>query len=146
MTEIDPDAISIDNGKDSFQCHPLCISLTYLDDGSMPKKSSSQPRERKARSMSKATSVERVASSMFVIGSSRAQPQSRTAGDSREVGGTELDLPRISSQAIVGRNSQFFSLLPEDREQLGGIEYRALKLLLKICIGRVQTGYDKTLG
>ncbi|CZT07866.1 related to potassium transporter TRK-1 [Rhynchosporium graminicola] len=120
MSEIDTDVIN-----------------TYDDDEDNPKKSSSQPREPKARSMSKATSIERVTSSMFVIGSSQARSQSRAPGDSRGVGRTELDLPRISSQATVGRNSQFFSLLLEDREQLGGIEYRALKLLLKICIGYV---------
>jgi hypothetical protein len=44
----------------------------------------------------------------------------------------QLNLPNISSQATQGRNSQFYNLTAEDRERLGGIEYRALKLLLKI--------------
>ena len=44
----------------------------------------------------------------------------------------QLDMPNISSQATQGRNSQFFDLTAEDREKLGGIEYRSLKLLLKI--------------
>lgn len=41
-------------------------------------------------------------------------------------------MPNISSQATIGRNSQFYDLTAEDRERLGGIEYRSLKLLLKI--------------
>lgn len=42
--------------------------------------------------------------------------------------------PFLSRQATVGRNSQFRNLTPEDRETLGGIEYRSLKLLLKIVV------------
>ncbi|KAL4798730.1 cation transporter [Aspergillus venezuelensis] len=44
-------------------------------------------------------------------------------------------LPGLSSQATLGRNSQFLNLTAEDRERLGGVEYRSLKLLLKIVIG-----------
>lgn len=44
----------------------------------------------------------------------------------------QLALPNISSQATQGRNSQFYNLTAEDQEKLGGIEYRSLKLLLKI--------------
>ncbi|KAJ5180530.1 hypothetical protein N7492_003740 [Penicillium capsulatum] len=47
----------------------------------------------------------------------------------------QLDLPKISSRATIGRNSQFHNLSTEDRERLGGIEYRSLKLLLKIVTG-----------
>ncbi|PKY07405.1 cation transporter [Aspergillus campestris IBT 28561] len=47
----------------------------------------------------------------------------------------DSNFPRLSSQATLGRNSQFHNLTEEDREQLGGIEYRSLKLLLKIVIG-----------
>ncbi|CAI7627704.1 unnamed protein product [Penicillium crustosum] len=35
----------------------------------------------------------------------------------------------------MGRNSQFHNLSAKDRETLGGIEYRSLKLLLKIVVG-----------
>lgn len=38
----------------------------------------------------------------------------------------------LSRQATVGRNSEFHNLTKQDRERLGGIEYRSLKLLLKI--------------
>ncbi|KAL4999655.1 cation transport protein-domain-containing protein [Aspergillus recurvatus] len=44
-------------------------------------------------------------------------------------------LPGLSSQATLGRNSQFLNLTTEDRERLGGVEYRSLRLLLKIAIG-----------
>ncbi|KOC07232.1 hypothetical protein AFLA70_580g000490 [Aspergillus flavus AF70] len=44
----------------------------------------------------------------------------------------DLALPNLSSNATVGRNSQFHNLTERDRELLGGIEYRSLKLLLKI--------------
>jgi hypothetical protein len=45
------------------------------------------------------------------------------------------DKPFLSRQATLGRNSRFMNLTSEDREALGGIEYRSLKLLLKIIVG-----------
>ncbi|WPG98350.1 Hypothetical protein R9X50_00113900 [Acrodontium crateriforme] len=44
-------------------------------------------------------------------------------------------MPYLSWQATTGRNSQFVGLNEEQREELGGIEYRALKTLSKILIG-----------
>ncbi|KAF5710057.1 potassium transporter TRK-1 [Fusarium mundagurra] len=44
------------------------------------------------------------------------------------------DVPFLSRQATLGRNSQFKNLTSHDREILGGIEYRSLKLLLKIVV------------
>lgn len=38
----------------------------------------------------------------------------------------------ISFDAIVGRNSRFLSLSSQQRDELGGVEYRALSLLSKI--------------
>lgn len=43
--------------------------------------------------------------------------------------------PYFSWQATIGRNSAFVNLTASQREELGGIEYRALKLLAKILIG-----------
>ena len=40
-----------------------------------------------------------------------------------------LGTVRVIGNAIVGRNSQFYGLTREEREQLGCIEYKALKLL-----------------
>lgn len=48
------------------------------------------------------------------------------------------DLPGLSKQVTVGRNSRFYNLTKEDRERLGGIEYRSLKLLLKIVLGTLK--------
>lgn len=78
-------------------------------------------------------SLDQVASSMFVLGkaSSRSRSRSRRASVSR----APSSLPQLSSQATEGRNSQFFNITVEDRERLGGMEYRALKLLLKIILG-----------
>ncbi|KAF8342643.1 cation transport protein-domain-containing protein [Cantharellus anzutake] len=39
-------------------------------------------------------------------------------------------VPYISFDAVVGRNSRFHGLTKEELEELGGVEYRALKLLL----------------
>ncbi|GAA5838939.1 hypothetical protein JCM3766R1_004534 [Sporobolomyces carnicolor] len=44
-------------------------------------------------------------------------------------------LERVVSQLPVGRNSRFLHLSSEQAEELGGVEYRALSLLLKIVIG-----------
>jgi hypothetical protein len=52
----------------------------------------------------------------------------------------EICLYRIS-QATLGKNAQFHNLTACDREQLGGIEHRSLKLLLKIVTGK----YDPVL-
>ncbi|BCR90184.1 uncharacterized protein ACHE_60070S [Aspergillus chevalieri] len=70
---------------------------------------------------------------MFVIG---RQPSKQGPRIQRVVSlSKDSNLPGLSSQASVGRNSQFFNLTAEDRKTLGGIEYRALKVLLRIVIG-----------
>jgi Trk-type K+ transport system membrane component len=43
-------------------------------------------------------------------------------------------LPYLSWNATVGRNSQFVDLTEEQRDELGGIEYRALKTLAVVLI------------
>ena len=44
-------------------------------------------------------------------------------------------MPYLSWTPTVGRNSAFVDLTEEQREELGGIEYRALKLLAIILVG-----------
>ncbi|KAK5134775.1 hypothetical protein LTR08_006150 [Meristemomyces frigidus] len=44
-------------------------------------------------------------------------------------------MPYLSWQATIGRNSAFIDLTQEQREELGGIEYRALKTLATILVG-----------
>ncbi|KAJ3492850.1 hypothetical protein NLG97_g5107 [Lecanicillium saksenae] len=70
---------------------------------------------------------------MFVIGADPSRRQSSTFNAKQP---PKLnDMPFLSRQATVGRNSSFHNLTRKDREELGGIEYRALKLLLKIVSG-----------
>ncbi|CAE6454324.1 unnamed protein product [Rhizoctonia solani] len=47
-------------------------------------------------------------------------------------GGEPRQVPYITFDAIVGRNSQFHDLTQEEQEELGGVEYRALGALLWI--------------
>jgi hypothetical protein len=65
------------------------------------------------RSLSKATSMERAVSSIFVLGKSTSR--------------TSQDRPRTQE------TTDFTSLSPEE---LGGVEYRALRVLLKVTIGK----------
>jgi potassium uptake Trk family protein len=44
-------------------------------------------------------------------------------------------MPYLSWQPTLGRNSAFVNLTEEQREELGGIEYRALKTLVKVLCG-----------
>jgi hypothetical protein len=86
------------------------------------------------RSISKAKSIERVASSLFVVGGGSGREASPKLQSDASLS-RRSDIPYLSSQATIGRNSQFNNLTSQDREQLGGIEYRSLKLLLKIVVG-----------
>ncbi len=45
-------------------------------------------------------------------------------------------MPYLSWQPTIGRNSAFIDLTEEQREELGGIEYRALKTLALILVGQ----------
>lgn len=86
------------------------------------------------RSMhSRTRTLERVITSVFVPGNS---PGYEGTGHSiTQNNKKNYSLSIFSSHATVGRNSQFHNLSVEDRERLGGIEYRSLKLLLKIVTG-----------
>ncbi|KAL2867470.1 potassium ion transporter [Aspergillus lucknowensis] len=88
------------------------------------------------RRLSNALSISRVASSMFTLGPSASQTKRESVArpPQEKFLSEQLALPELSSHATVGRNSQFRNLTAQDREMLGGIEYRALKLLLKIVI------------
>ena len=50
-------------------------------------------------------------------------------------GGVDKEVPYISFAATVGRNSRFTGLTEEQMDELGGVEYRALRVLLYIVIG-----------
>ncbi|KAG9495371.1 hypothetical protein J7337_013615 [Fusarium musae] len=83
-----------------------------------------------SRSMDRAAGV---AASLLVLGSQTA-PQPRPISSDSNRQPAINDVPFLSRQATLGRNSQFKNLTSHDREILGGIEYRSLKLLLKIVV------------
>jgi hypothetical protein len=56
------------------------------------------------------------------------------AGGETAAGGAK-PAPYISFEAVVGRNSAFHELTREQQDELGGVEYRALKALLWIVAG-----------
>lgn len=88
--------------------------------------------------LAEAKSMDRVAtiaSSMFIIGNEKKRGEPRTSMSSERPPGLN-GKPLLSRQATLGRNSQFKNLTSEDRDTLGGIEYRSLKLLLKIIVCR----------
>ncbi|KAK2925597.1 Potassium/sodium transporter Trk/HKT [Fusarium oxysporum f. sp. vasinfectum] len=74
-----------------------------------------------------------VAASFLALGSQTA-PQPRVISSDSNRQPAINDVPFLSRQATLGRNSQFKNLTSHDREILGGIEYRSLKLLLKIVV------------
>ncbi|KAK0105984.1 hypothetical protein ONS95_004491 [Cadophora gregata] len=78
------------------------------------------------------TALARVASSMFVVGVPAPRLEDRPIPQPNN---SASNIPYLSRQATVGRNSQFHQLTNEDRLKLGGIEYRSLRLLLKIVLG-----------
>lgn len=79
--------------------------------------------------------MERVAdaaTSVFVIG--RTPTGSRPARSLTNLRAAADEMPYLSRRATVGRNSRFYNLTSQDREELGGIEYRSLQLLLKVVV------------
>lgn len=116
------------------------IDEIFSDDDEITKTNDSNvrgslPARRKIMGSSRITStttLERVASSIFVL---EGRPSTRQKQPPLQHSLSEhLHLP-LSSHAALGPNSQFRNLTAEDRETLGGIEYRSLKLLLKIVTG-----------
>jgi hypothetical protein len=59
----------------------------------------------------------------------------RAGGTIGGLGGTGVkEVPYISFDALVGRNSKFRDLTSEQHDELGGVEYRALKSLFWIVL------------
>ena len=85
-------------------------------------------RRRTSRSSTAAISIERIASSMFVLGDNQEEARSK----SREPTGTHGQQPTEMSSTSNDRSSDLRNL---SKEELGGIEYRSLWLLLKIIVG-----------
>ncbi len=67
--------------------------------------------------------------------SARLRSRSGTFGSLRASGSREKDpMPYLSWQPTLGRNSAFVDLTEEQREELGGIEYRSLKTLAIVLV------------
>lgn len=63
-------------------------------------------------------------------------PRTNTmSGRSTGQGTESKDAPYISFSATIGRNSRFEGLTTEQMDELGGVEYRALRVLLYIVVG-----------
>ncbi|OAQ60915.1 cation transport protein domain-containing protein [Pochonia chlamydosporia 170] len=89
------------------------------------------PKLEETRTMDRVVSV---ASSIFVLGSDPTRRRRNSASTSVSLQ-RETDTKNmfaLSKHATLGRNSEFSNLTREDREKLGGIEYRSLKLLVKV--------------
>lgn len=59
----------------------------------------------------------------------RHAPGSREEGHIRDDAGAEMNHQQYLTSQKIGRNSQFHDLTAEERDHLGGTEYRALKVL-----------------
>ena len=55
-------------------------------------------------------------------------------------------MPYLSWQPTIGRNSAFIDLTEEQREEVGGIEYRSLKTLAILLVCKYQSGTTVKVG
>lgn len=70
----------------------------------------------------------------------RLRRRTSTFGSMKTSGSKEKDpMPYLSWQPTIGRNSAFVDLTEEQREELGGIEYRSLKTLALVLVGMLQS-------
>ena len=88
------------------------------------------PRTTTGRSQGASSALERSTSAYRVRRSSGTFPFQRSTTTQTS------PAPYLSWQPTIGRNSAFVDLTEEQREELGGIEYRSLKLLALILIGK----------
>ncbi|KAI5780922.1 cation transport protein-domain-containing protein [Geopyxis carbonaria] len=72
-------------------------------------------------------------SSAFSMGTAVKPKVSRVF--SRSASKEPTHMPYLSYRPTMARNSQFMDLTDEQRDELGGIEYRSLKMLAKILVG-----------
>lgn len=64
------------------------------------------------------------------MGSQRDEDTTTAANTGIDMNTRTRSVPYISFEAIIGRNSRFYDLQEEELEELGGVEYRALRMLL----------------
>lgn len=73
---------------------------------------------------------------MFILGSTGDPRKDKPLQPAPTM--TVNSFPQLSREVTVGRNSLFHNMSSADREALGGIEYRSLKLLLKIVLSKLE--------
>lgn len=74
--------------------------------------------------------VGNVLTNAFSVGAQSKLPRPFSRSKTEE----QLEMPYLSYKPTIARNSKFLDLTDEQRDELGGIEYRSLKLLAKIII------------
>lgn len=74
--------------------------------------------------------VSNVLSNAFSVGAQSKVPRLFSRSRTQD----QPDMPYLSYKPTIARNSKFLDLTDEQRDELGGIEYRSLKLLAKIII------------
>ncbi|CAH0020285.1 unnamed protein product [Clonostachys rhizophaga] len=86
---------------------------------------------RTSLSMESVSNVAYVAKTMLILdpGSSEHRSESNPPGPRAQFPDDKL---RLSRHVTIGRNSEFVGLTKKDWERIGGLEYRSLKLLVKI--------------
>ncbi|KAL3477140.1 cation transport protein-domain-containing protein [Aspergillus californicus] len=132
VTFSDPSrALYIPSPRERDRGYPIIeVDRTTSGDDLTTDDEGTQPDRRHHRRLSN-TSLNQVTAVTFVQSPSKARgSQIRPALSLSK----DTNLPGLSSQATLGRNSQFLNLTARDREQLGGVEYRSLRLLLQIVI------------
>ncbi|TKA29438.1 hypothetical protein B0A50_03450 [Salinomyces thailandicus] len=68
------------------------------------------------------------------MGKAQSTARSVSSFTTAKTSRAEADMPYLGWQATIGRNSQFLNLTDDEREKLGGIEYRALVTLRNILL------------
>ena len=105
-------------------------TITIETSNSQARRDSTQPRLRKATSAGgfpRAATFERVLNTAF----RRRRDESPSSRRSTQ---TQTTLPYFTFNPTIGRNSLFLGLTEEQREELGGVEYRAVKVLLIVLL------------
>jgi hypothetical protein len=73
------------------------------------------------------------------VGRTLTMPRTNTIAGRGSIGPDRGDtmskeVPYITFSAVVGRNSRFTGLTEEQMDELGGVEYRALRVLMYIVV------------
>lgn len=116
------------NGDD----HPFKAHIT-IDEPDARRRTTTGPSAYNFRTRRRSDASDNEGPSTGFSASNRSR--SRTFGSFLSKEREEQDpMPYLSYTATVGRNSAFVDLSEEQREELGGIEYRALKLLAVVLV------------